>query len=385
MPAISATSSPSPTAISLAELALQKILDEAAAVFGVYDNSQEDSATWMKAYPDSTQLVHMNLPGAHDPQTWNYSQATQDSLKHITDLDGAGDGPVPPQYYRCQNSSIINMFNAGIRVLDLRYAMEITNSTLLFWHSQALMSQTASLDDVLFVVYHWLDDHPSETLMLSFQYEGSTTLYAQNDATVQLALWNTLTSPAAKKYFLQTKGVVGTLGEARGKITLLRRFDFDQLPASYENDIPGVHFSPNLWTDNDPSITLVYNSTTNATAYVEDYYETDAGLGFDAEYNIQLKYNATKANIMKAAMTNPGSLFWSFASSELDTNLPAETPEIMAVGNGTEYTPLGGVNQRLLTLFKGLRGKRVGIVMFDYFEVPSDLVPTMLSLLPASA
>ncbi|KAG9244785.1 hypothetical protein BJ878DRAFT_53095 [Calycina marina] len=45
--------------------------------------------------------------------------------------------------------------------------MESTNSTLVFWHRQALVSQTASLDDVPFGIYHKLGDHPSATLMLS--------------------------------------------------------------------------------------------------------------------------------------------------------------------------------------------------------------------------
>jgi hypothetical protein len=36
----------------------------------------------------------------------------------------------------------------------------------------------------------------------------------------------------------------GTFGEARGKIILLPRFDFDKLPASYAAEIHGVHFPP---------------------------------------------------------------------------------------------------------------------------------------------
>jgi 1-phosphatidylinositol phosphodiesterase len=51
----------------------------------------------------------------------------------------------------------------------------------------------------------------------------------------------------------------------------------------------------------------------------------------------------------------------------------------MAVGNGT-LTPRGGVNQRLVPFLKEQRGKRVGIVMFDYFDLPSDLIDEFLSL-----
>jgi len=363
---------------SLADLALQKVLQDASPIFGYYKRSATNASEWMKKYPDSTKLVHMNIPGTHDTATWNYSLATQESLLGVTAL--GDETPIPPEYYRCQDSSIVNMLNSGIRAFDLRFALDVTNTSLVFWHSQALQSETATVEDVLFGFYKWLDDHPSEALLLSFQYEGSTTAYGSNGATNQLIIFNILTSPAAKKYFVQTQNELGTLGQARGKITLLRRFDLDQLPDSYSNALPGLHFPPALWVDNSPDITLTYNTAQNLTAYIEDFYEIDSPIGSGAALNIQWKYNATTAHLLKAASQFPDSLFWSFASSEYDADIPAETPQIMAVGNGTESTPLGGVNQRLVPFLQSLKGKRVGIVMFDFFETPDNLVQTLLGL-----
>ena len=365
------------TSSALRKFALQKVLEDAAPIFGDYATNHSSTSNWMNRYPDSTKLVHMNLPGTHDTQTWNYSLATQEALDHITDLSGLPS--FPPEIFRCQDLPIIAMLNAGIRVFDLRYAFDITNSTLVFYHSQALQSQTATVDDVLFGYYKWLDDHPSEAVLLSFNYEGSTTAYAQNNAAVQMAIFNTLTSDVAKKYFVQTQGELGSLGEARGKITLLRRFDLDQLPASYSAVMPGVYFPASQWTDNDPDITLVYNSAKNLTAYIEDHYEIDEAAGTSAAVAIAAKLNATEAHLLKAATQYPDSLFWSFASSEGDINTPVETPQIMAIGNGTS-TPLGGVNQQLVPFLKQLKGKRVGIVMFDFFETPGELLSTFLSL-----
>lgn len=363
---------------SLTQYALNKVLYDASPIFGDYAGSNKSTATWMSKYNDSTLLVHMNLPGTHDTATWNYTQATQTSLEHVTDLDGVI--LPPPSYLQCQDQSIINQLNDGIRVFDLRFAFDATNTTLVFYHSQGLQSETATVDDVLFGFYKWLDDHPSEAVLLSFNYEGSTKEYASNDPSVQLAIYNTLTTPAARKYFVQTQGQLGTLGQARGKITLLRRFGLDQLPSSYSSSLPGLYFSADLWTDNDPAIELVYNSAKNLTAYIEDFYETDSPLGSGAALNIQWKYNATTTNILKAASdAHPDSLFWSFASSEYTGDTPPETPRIMATGNGT-LTPKGGVNQQLVTFFEGLKGKRVGIVMFDFYEVPGDLISTFLSL-----
>lgn len=81
-------------------------------------------------------------------------------------------------------------------------------------------------------------------------YQGGTTLYAQDNADVQRLLFDALTTPAAEKYILQTKNTLGTLGEARGKVTLLKRFDLEGLPAYFTEALPGVHFPPAQWTNN---------------------------------------------------------------------------------------------------------------------------------------
>jgi 1-phosphatidylinositol phosphodiesterase len=138
-------------ASSLADFALQKVLHQAAPAFGNYKNVQSNTSTWMKAYPDDTLIVHMNLPGTHDADTWNYSQATQDSLLGLTNL--AGIVEFPPEYFRCQNKSMLDMLDSGIRVFDLRYAFDPTNTSLVFWHSEALVSEVATVADVMYGFY----------------------------------------------------------------------------------------------------------------------------------------------------------------------------------------------------------------------------------------
>lgn len=366
----------------LAQFALQKVLDDATPIFGndVTSHKKRKTESWMKGYRDSTRIVHMNIPGTHDAATWNYSQETQNALKHVTALNGFGNQEPPADWLRCQESSFATMLNAGIRAFDLRFAFDVTNSTLVFYHSRGLQSQTTTVEDLLFGFYNWLDDHPSEALFLSFQYEGGTTRYASNNAAVQMALFETLTSPSARHYILQTKGELGTIGQARGKITLFRRFDLDKLPSSYEAALPGLHFSPLKWTDNGQAIELVYNEKKNQAAYIEDFYDPGLEIGSSAELNIQLKYNVTVAHLHKAMTKSKDSLFWTWASSRYTDNIPVDTPRIMALGNGTEFTPLGGVNHRLVPFLKQLKGKRVGIIMFDFFDTPSNVVETLLSL-----
>ena len=333
----------------------------------------------MKKYPDTTQIVHMNLPGTHDVATWNYTQATQDALRSIT--EGINETPtLPPEFFRCQSSSIISMLNAGIRVFDLRYNFDATKSTIVFYHGQALQSQITTVEDLLLAYYFWLEAHPSETVLLSLKDERNTAKNASNNAALQMAIYNALNTAAAKHYISQKKDALPSLGDARGKVILLQRFDLPDLDPSYEASLPGLHFPPSLWTDNGASIDLTYNSKLDLAAHIEDLYIPGASA---AEANIQIKYNATITNLLRAMNDEKtkDDLFWSFSSGGSTKNIPPETPEITALGNGTD-TPSGGVNRMLLEFlskYKGT-GARMGIIMFDFYELPDGLVEAFLDV-----
>lgn len=367
---------------SLAASALEKVLLDAAPIFGLLSGSdpatQSEKSTWMARYPDDTSLVDLNIPGAHDAATWNYSKESQKSLNNITDLANLPTRFLPADFYRCQRLSLRDMLDSGIRAFDLRFAFDVTNTTIVFWHGFGLQSQTATIDSVLFGFYYWLDQHPSETVFLSFQRE-----HPEDSVEQQLLLFNALMSHAASKYMSPFHGFLGTLGQARGKIILLRRFDLDLLPSTYDDRLPGLHFSPSKWTVNGDDIEIMYNTSTGAIAQIEDYYAPETAEYSDAQDNILSKYNTTIAALERAASQGrAGNLAWSFASStNIDQSLP-KTPLTQALGNGTS-TPDGGVNDLLLRWFKGNgKGQRYGIVMFDFFDQPGDLIDTFLSVAP---
>ncbi|KAI7541331.1 hypothetical protein KC331_g8642 [Hortaea werneckii] len=371
----------------LTTLALEKVLSDARPVFGESVHAPSNKSDWMKAYPDDTPLTCMNIPGTHDAATWNYSLATQQYLGHVTDL--VDPSKFDPAAFRCQTRSFAQMLDDGIRAFDLRYAYDVTNSSLVFWHGPALQSQTATVDDVMYGFYRWLDQHPSEVVFLSFQYQSSTTPYATNSQGVQSLLFETLNSPAAEQYIQQRTGELGTLGESRGQIVLLKRFDLDRLPASYDAALPGLHFSPTDWTENGDNITLTLNATTGLTAYIEDYFQPQTSSHSTAEENIQWKLNATSAHLRMAATSNSQNphdnnpnLFWTFASSTKLPNTPPITPAMQALGNGSSATPLGGVNHRLVPILREMQGQRLGIVMFDFYEEPAELLDLFLGLPP---
>ncbi|KAF7353661.1 PLC-like phosphodiesterase [Mycena venus] len=368
LPALTAVST---TQQLLANAALADILERGAPILGYDGGCSQTSKTcdWMRNYPDDTKLVHMNLPGTHDSATWNYTQATQDSLFRYTGTD------IPPAaIFQCQDKSFFDMLNLGIRVFDLRFAYNPGNDTLGFHHSQALLAPTTTVEDVWFGFYSWLDQHPTEAVLISLNYESGTG--TPRDLKLEQHIYDIMTSSLASKYWVQTNGSLGTLGEARGKLTFLQRYSYDFLPAS-ESKRFGIQLPPNEWTDNSPSIEIVYNSATQQTAFIEDYYEIGLPIGAGAAENIQWKFNATTAHLQNATTLNPDQLYISFASSEHDEDVPPETPRIMALGNGTA-TP--GVNQKLLPWLQARKGKRFGIIMLDFFDAVPGLVEAVIGL-----
>lgn len=96
----------------------------------------------------------------------------------------------------------------------------------------------------------------------------------------------------------------------------------------------------------------------------------------NATVNIAAKVDAVGEHLRWAASypvtTSPGEegqLLITFTSAEHNDNNPPITPVIMAFGNGTESTPAGGVNRRLVReILPTLRGKRVGIVIIDFWD-----------------
>ncbi|KAJ7118755.1 PLC-like phosphodiesterase [Mycena epipterygia] len=367
LPALIVSSSPAQQL--LANDALAEILANGAPILGYDEGCSQSTKTcdWMRNYPDSTKLVHMNLPGTHDSATWNYTQETQNSLFRYTGTD------IPPAaVYRCQDKSIFDMLNLGIRVFDFRFAYNPGNDTLGFHHTLALLAPTTTVEDVWFGLYNWLDQHPTEAVLISLNYEGGTG--TPRDLKLEQHMYNIMTSNTASRYWVQANGSLGTLGEARGKLTFLQRYSYEFLPATESKRI-GIQLSPSAWTDNSPAIEIVYNTITNQIAYIEDYYEIGLPVGSGYAENIQWKFNATTAHIENATMYNPDQLYISFASSEHDDDTPSETPIIMALGNGTD-TP--GVNQKLLPWLQERKGKRFGIIMLDFFDAVPGLVEAVI-------
>ncbi|KAF8192920.1 PLC-like phosphodiesterase [Pholiota molesta] len=358
---------------SLEEVAFKEILHRGSPILGTFEDclNTGKSSDWMANVPSDTKLVHMNLPGTHDTCTWNYTPQVQKSLERHT-------GTIPDStVYRCQQRSIFKMLNDGIRVFDLRYAWNPGQDTIGFYHSLALLSPTTRMEDVFFGFYTWLDKHPTEAVLISMNYEpGSGT---RDDARLQEHLYNILNGDLAKRYWIQTRGTLGTLGEARGKLTLIQRFDFNKLPSHLTERI-GIHLGPKHWTVNGKSIALTYNTEKGLVAYIQDHYRLPPSPNSkDPQSCINEKLSVIKAHLERAInqSLDPDQLFISFASAAFRFEEPTLTPKVYAVGNGSEISK--GINHELLIWLQANQGKRFGIIFLDFYDAVPGLVETIIS------
>lgn len=182
------------------------------------------STDWMETVPDETKLSNMSIPGTHDSCTQNVD------MRYI---------------FQCQDASVATQLIYGYRYLDMRLVLEKRSGqeTLVLKHniarckvSDSPFSRTLTLADVLKDVYAFLDEHPSETVILCMKAENSK----DDVADVQSILYEAIDLEPDHWYL---KNEIPTLGEVRGKIVLATRFD-DKLAVGSERC--GLYFG---WAD----------------------------------------------------------------------------------------------------------------------------------------
>lgn len=111
-------------------------------------NSAPDSTqpNWMSRLPDNLRASQISIPGTHDSGTFDCSwyQACDSS--------------------QCQSWNIYNQLSAGNRFLDLR--IDIRSDYLAIGHGPY---QFMALHDALRDVARFLNDNPSEFVILAYQ------------------------------------------------------------------------------------------------------------------------------------------------------------------------------------------------------------------------
>lgn len=144
---------------------------------------------WMAGIGDGTALQRMTIPGTHD------SGATRGGL-----------------YVACQNTSIAQQLDSGIRFLDVR--CRVTGGSFAIHH--AAYYQNLMFGDVLVACWNFLTAHPSETVLMRLKQEYSE----ESDATFRSVFDDYLDNRGWRPLF-KIADSVPTLGQARGKVLLL--------------------------------------------------------------------------------------------------------------------------------------------------------------------
>ncbi len=218
------------------------------------ENGKEEaaagSADWMASLDDALSLSETRLPGTHDSAT-KYCQ-----LAYVT---------------KCQKLTIGEQLEAGFRYLDIRLGVDGARMVLMHGFTYCKTgpfpwSEKLSLESVLADCYAFLKAHPTETVLFAVKQEHGD----ESVADFQKLLDQTVA--AGGSHWLLTDRLP-TLGEARGKLVLLRRYD----DAAKLGKRAGI---PLLWADqgghDNVSLNTVSSDNGSYTLWVQDRYEYDA-------------------------------------------------------------------------------------------------------------
>lgn len=258
---------------------------------------------WMASLPDTASLAALTIPGTHD------SGAIHEPAAGIA---------------KTQTLTFAEQLDAGIRYFDVR--CRNFDDQFLIYHGSIDQDQT--FDDVLAAMYAFLDAHPYEALIVSVKEE----LAAQGGTLTFEQLFEQYAARDPARWYLDDS--IPTLGAARGKLVLLRRFD---ATASV-----GIAADPAVWTDN-----ATFDITGPPVLHVEDnYIVTD-----DA-----LKWSAITSLFGEATSLNdPAALYLAYTSGY---QMISGLPNIPSVSDT--------IDAMLDTYFATAPVARYGVVVMDF-------------------
>ncbi|TZG00313.1 phosphatidylinositol-specific phospholipase C (plasmid) [Chryseobacterium panacisoli] len=269
--------------------------------------------SWMSGLQDNISISKISIPGTHD--------------------SGARvDAPVVSGTAKTQDLSIAEQLNAGVRFLDIR-CRHIDNAFTI--HHGAIY-QNLNFDDVLNACYTFLQNNPSETIIMSVKEEYD----ASNTTRTFEQTFDSYVQKNPSKWDLGSN--IPTLGAVRGKIKLLRRFS--------SGTTKGINASP--WADN----TTFDINNSGVQLKVQDYYKVT---------NNDDKWNGIFSLLNEAKNDTNGKLFVNFTSGYKPGIFGI--PSIPTVSNA--------INPKLKTFFQSNTQGSFGIMPIDFVNAElSELI-----------
>ncbi|MCQ6247196.1 phosphatidylinositol-specific phospholipase C [Streptomyces malaysiensis] len=255
---------------------------------------------WLSAIADATPVQRLTLPGSHD--------------------SGARFGG---PWTECQNTTIADQLNSGIRFLDIR-CRAFENA---FPIHHGAFYQNLNFDDVLGACRSFLSAHPSETVLMRVKQE-----YSEESAAEFRRIFDTYLDDKGWRSLFRLDNTLPTLGQARGRVVLLADSD----------NMPGVRYGDGSLFD-----------------IQDDYMAEPIG-----------KYPKIEAQFRKAA-AEPGKLFINYVSTAAllppRSNSDRLNPRVKSFLEGAETQGWTGL----------------GIVPMDFPNTTSGLVDALIRHNPA--
>ncbi|PHH80078.1 hypothetical protein CDD80_2920 [Ophiocordyceps camponoti-rufipedis] len=215
-----------------------------AAVVAILSSASLES--WMADVDDSWPLSVLSIPGTHNSPT------CYRALPSV----------------RCQAVGVPAQLRNGIRFLDIRVSANPNDATLTLVHSIWPISLTGSkhLRPLVQDLYRFLDSNPSETILVSIKREGRG---QATDGEMARHLKRDYVDARPDRWW--THAEIPTLGLARGKLVLIRRFDTD-------DDMRSWAIDAHQWPDNCSD-----GAGGNGRFRIQDFYEVAHSQAVDSK------------------------------------------------------------------------------------------------------
>ncbi len=185
----------------------------------------------MTSLPDNTRISEINLPGTHDSCAFRVQF---------------------PLLSKCQNKTIKEQLNSGIRFLDIR--VEKIREKLKLVHDIADCKNPEKpreklyLEDVINDCKCFLRENPTETILLSYKRDDGANQEETFDTFFEIYLKN---DP-----FWYTENRIPLLKEVRGKIVFINRDNIDKNNPEYTDFNTGINLS--TWVYQKENVERIY-------------------------------------------------------------------------------------------------------------------------------
>ena len=165
----------------------------AIGAIGLPDAKVKDKSlsSWMSQVDDLSRLEDLAIPGSHD------------SFARYSMGDLAG---------KCQDLRLKTQLNIGVRFLDVRLKQNGEDFKVV----HGPVDERMKFSKVLSTCYSFLDQHPSETILMSVKEEA--------EGKSKLSFSDEVNKIINKKYFYTDESLPLNIGQVRGKIVLISRY-----------------------------------------------------------------------------------------------------------------------------------------------------------------